>query len=633
VKRWLASFVVLAAAVAVVVSQAAAHIERASYWPDPAADTAVSPPTGGKVPDARSLFSALRKPPPGRTHVVCQGTVPSRAGMKAAKRAFRKARTKERKRAFKAARRDYRAGVRANASMQALAQGLKKARAEGYKLRPTEQPRKVSKRQARRLRRFNGRLLARCRYDSIQDAATAAGNNDRIVIMPGLYTEPKSRAKPTNDPACADLKQENDEGSSAAVSYAYHLECPNDQNLIAVMGRALGPGTDPQPPLWERRNIPNTGPCIRCNVQMEGSGVSPDDVVIDAGRVESGNKGPHEAKKDVTIRVDRADGFVIRNVTVRHAREHNIYILESDGYRAERFKSYWPGDYGILTFVEDHGLIQDCDSAGAGDSGIYPGASADVGEQTAEAQRRYGQEIRFCDSHHNASGVSGTTGNAVHIHDNDFYDNALGLTTDVFTASGHPGFPTDSMLIENNNFYSNNFNPYAEGSDVRPVVPFPVGTGMWIAGGNNHTVRNNRFWDNWRRGTMLFSVPDAFVCPGAEGNSQAGCDPSQVSTSHRNRHYDNVMGRDPNGKVDPNGTDFWWDEFANNVNNCWYGNTGTDGTAASVTSDPGSLPSNCETSRGTGNPAHDAELLACLAAFTFDVESCDWFTTPREPQP
>ena len=31
--------------------------------------------------------------------------------------------------------------------------------------------------------------------------------------------------------------------------------------------------------------------------------------------------------------------------------------------------------------------------------------------------------------------------------------------------------------------------------------------------------------------------------------------------------------------MDPNGTDFWWDEFADNKNNCWYDNTGKDGDA------------------------------------------------------
>ena len=108
----------------------------------------------------------------------------------------------------------------------------------------------------------------------------------------------------------------------------------------------------------------------------------------------------------------------------------------------------------------------------------------------------------------------------------------------MFTAPGHPGFPQDSDLIEDNKFYSNNFNPYLplcrqkagpNGPtgllDITPTVPVPVGTGLWIAGGNNNIIRNNRFWDNWRRGTMLFAVPDAFVCD--DPNDQLpGCEPT-----------------------------------------------------------------------------------------------------------
>ena len=591
--RWaLIALAALSVAVVVAVTTASAHIERASYWPDPAPDTSVSPPAGGEVPKARGLFSALRKAPPGRTRVVCQ-----------------------------------------KGSMRKLRGSIRRARRSGWKVRPSEEPRRLTARRARRLLRYNARLKKRCRFRSIQAAVFRSRNNDRVVIMPGRYTEPRSRAQPTNDPRCDDLEVKNDEGSSAALSYAYQVKCPNDQNLIAVIGRRLGPGQDPEEPRWDRHGIPNLGPCVRCNLQIEGSGVAPDDVVIDAGRLESGDGAPIEPVKDVGIRVDRADGFVLRKVKVRHAAEHNIYVLESDGYRLEHFKTYYAGEYGVLTFVEDHGLIQHCDAAGHGDAGLYPGASAETGEQTVEPQQRYNQEVRFCDMHHNAGGWSGTSGNAVWVHHNNFYDNALGLTTDVFTASGHPGFPSDSLLIEHNNFYSNNFNPYAEGSDVVPTVPFPVGTGMWIAGGNNMTVRHNRFWDNWRRGTMLFSVPDAFVCgPGAGGNEQAGCDESKVSTSYRNRFHDNVMGIDPQGTRDPNGTDFWWDEFLNNTNNCWYSNIGRDGTEASITSEPDSLPSDCETSRGLGGPAQQAELLQCFAAITSESRDCPWFTTPPEPQ-
>src|SRR5947208_13353072 len=244
--------------------------------------------------------------------------------------------------------------------------------------------------------------------------------------------------------------------------------------------------------------MPNNARCFGCNAQVHGSGLSPDDVVIDAGRDQSRHHGPIGAKKDVRFRVDRADGFVLSNMTIRHANEHDLYILESDGYLAQRFKVFWGGEYGILTFVEDHGLMQDCEAAGGGDSGLYPGSSAETGEQTVERHRRLSQEVRRCDMHHNVLGYSGTDSNAVHVDHNNFYDNAMGLSTDVLTGSGHPGFPQDSDLIEHNNFYSNNFNPYLKSTDVEPdLAPVPVGTGMWILGGDNDTVRSNHFWDNW----------------------------------------------------------------------------------------------------------------------------------------
>jgi hypothetical protein len=599
----------------VVPTVASAHIERASYWPDPAPDCSVSPCAGGQVPTVRSLDSVFaKKPGPGVTRVVCQPD-----------------------------------------SLKRVRKSIKAAETVGYVLRPTQPLVKITEAEGIALRRLNAKLFnKRCAFNSIQDAVTASGNNDRVVIMPGLYTEPKSREAPTNDPACAQYKIENDRGDTGAVSYEYQFHCPNDQNLIAVLGRQPGANPAPQPPLSDRHGIPDLGPCIRCNLQMEGSGVSPDDVTIDGGAVSSGDHGPIGAVKDVGIRADRADGFVLRNVKVRHVAEHDVYVLETDGYLLDRFKTFYAGEYGVLTFVEDHGLMQNCEAAGHGDSGLYPGAGADTGNQrdtSVYPDFRYSQEIRYCDSHHNAGGYSGTDGNATHVHDNNFYDNALGFTTDVFTAAGHPGFPQDSDLVENNNFYSNNFNPYVAGSDVVPTVPLPVGTGLWIAGGNDNVIRNNHFYDNWRRGTMLFAVPDQLVCGPAGINPEqlAGCNPDAVppSTSYRNQFYGNVMGRAPDGTVLPNGTgdvasgrtDFWWDQYSGNTGNCWHDNTGKEGTAVSVTSTPAAplLPSACDgTSVGTGGPAQEQELLACFAAIENEEEgeepvTCPWFTTPSKP--
>ncbi len=592
------AFVAGALAVLALPVFAAGHVERPSYWPDPDPDRSIQPAAGGGFPKARTLQSALQRKPPGDTRVVCKA-----------------------------------------ASLRLLRESIARARRNGYDIRPHDH-RRLSRDQARKLLRINKQLKKRCEFSDIQAAVTASGNNDRVVIMPGIYKEVPSRAQPTFDPACDKYEVDGDRpGDVGGASYEYQFHCPNDQNLIAVLGREPGTEAAPQPPRSDRHGIPDVGPCIRCNLQIEGSGVSADDVVVEAGRRSAGNGGPGAvgAKKDVGIRVDRADGFVLRNVTVRHALEHGIYVIESDGYLLERFKVYYNGAYGTLTFVEDHGITQDCEAVGSGDSGLYPGAPVESGAQRPEGTKfRYNQIIRRCDSHHNAAGYSATNGNAVHVHHNNFYGNAMGLQTDVATAAGHPGFPGDSTLFEHNNIYSNNFNPYKPDSDVIPFFPYPVGTGLWIAGGNDHIVRRNHIWNNWRRGTMTFAVPDALVCgPAADGNEQAGCDAGRFSTSHRNSFYGNVMGQSPGGNVLPNGTDFWWDSFPGNEGNCWYRNTGP----APITSEPTPLPDcnngqNPESSVGTGNMANEGELAACAVSFetrTYDPATCPWFRDPPKP--
>jgi hypothetical protein len=546
-------------------------------------------------------------------------------------------------------------------SLQRLDADLVKAQTTGYKIRPSQPAIKLTGKEAKTLRHFNEKLFRRCTYRSIQSAVTDSHNNDRVEVMPGLYTEPASRAKPTNDPACDQYKITNDKNQVGAVSYAYQFHCPNDQNLIAVLGRALTDIPVPQPPLLDRHGIPDAGPCIRCNLQIQGTGASPDAVTVDAGNTASGDGTPIDSAKDVGIRADRADGFVLDNVKVRHAREHDVYVPETDGSHLNRLKVPYAGEYGVLTFVADHSLIENCDAWGNGDSGLYPGASADLGEAVPPAQRRYGTEIRNCDMHHNLLGFSGTDGNAIWIHHNKFYDNTMGYSTDVFTAPGHPGFPQDSNLLEHNDFYSNNFNSYLPAcqgsqkpgpngpnqvcSDVKPAEPIPIGTGMWIAGGNANVIRNNRFWDNWRRGVMVFQVPDLFVC-NDPNNQVAGCDPHTTvpATSYRNRIYNNKMGVAPDGSQQRNGLDFWWDQGGisvdptRNTANCWYGNTGPDGTTGSITglpspgaAPPNNLPSNCNDSPSVGaKNGQVAELLTCSMVPRGDPR-CPWFTTPAKP--
>ncbi len=605
---------VLAAAglAAALCAPAWAHVERTSYWPNPGVDNSSHPAAGGAVPRVRTLASALLSKPPGSTRVVCQGD-----------------------------------------SLRRATRAISRARNAGYVVRPTEGHRRLSRASARRLLKLNRRLFARCRFHQIQPAVTASHNNDRVVVMPGLYTEPASRAVPSLPPAC-DQYRVTSENGTGAVSYSYQYHCPNAQALVAVIGRGLGTGEEPQSSPGGRpdpHGIPNAGPCLRCNLQLEGSGPSPDDVVVDAGRVESGNHAPIGAKKDVGIKADRADGFVLRNMTVRHAAEHDVYVLETDGYRMDRMKYFYGGEYGALMFASDHGLTSNCEGVGNGDSAVYPGGAPDTGALRDEhfySTPRLNQTITHCDLHHNNLGYSGTMGNATRVVDNNFYENTTGIATDSFFAGGHPGYPQDSAVFENNRIYSNNFNVYAPGSDVKSAVPVPIGVGILIGGGDDDQVRGNHIYDNWRRGTMLVAVPDVISCAPSPENGAPPCTPQgAATTSQRNRYYDNVMGRSPDGKALPNGVDFWWDEFPTNRGNCWYSNTGSAGTAASVTSDPppppvagtsvpGFLPQDCnaQSNVGAGNGPKEAMLVGCLGGIALDNEdpnTCDWFAAPARP--
>src|SRR4029079_13021806 len=321
----------------------------------------------------------------------------------------------------------------------------------------------------------------------------------------------------------------------------------------------------------------------------EGSGPSPDDVVIDAGRVESGNGAPMGAKKDVGLKGDRADGLVLRNMTVRHAAEHDVYLLELDGYRMERMKYFYAGEYGALMFTTDHGLTDTCEGVCNGDSAVYPGGAPDSGalrNQQFYADFRLNQAITHCDLHHNNLGYSGTMGNATHVYDNNFYENTTGIATDSFYAGGHPGYPQDSAVFENNRIWNNNFWIYGPKSDIKSATPVPTGTGIVIGGGNEDIIRNNYIWDNWTQGTMLITVPDVISCVATDPQAPKCLPTNPRATSNNNRVYDNVMGRTPDGKPTPNGKDFWWDEGASTVGNCWYSNIGSDGSEKSLTADP-----------------------------------------------
>src|SRR3954452_19558411 len=487
-----------------------------------------------------------------------------------------KARKFKRGRSYKP--RKFRGRVRVVCQRSSLRQArtdIRAARKQGYRDRPTQPLQHLRRKRAKRLLAANKRFFKLCGFHQIQPAVTKSHNNDRVVVMPGVYTEPSSRKVPAFPSRCEKYRTTSEKGSGA-VSYSFQFYCPNAQALVAVIGHSLGPGRDPESSPTGRpdpHGIPNLGRCIRCNVQIEGSGSNAKATTIDAGDTRSGDGAPLGSVKDVGLKADRADGFVLKDMTVRHAAEHDVYTLETDGYQLIRGRYLYAGEYGTLTFASDHGVTRVCEAMGNGDAGVYPGGAPDTGaQQRADfyPKRRLNQLITRCDSHHNNLGYSGTMGNATHVYRNNFYDNTTGIATDSFYAGGHPGFPQDSAVFAQNKIYSNNFNIYGPHSDIESSTPVPIGVGILIAGGNADKVVGNHIYDNWRRGAMLIAVPDAVSCAPQPGSGSPPCTPEgAATTSNRNGFHDNTMGRTPAGVPMPNGVDFWWDEYPSNTGNCF----------------------------------------------------------------
>jgi hypothetical protein len=494
----------------------------------------------------------------------------------------------------------------------------------------------------RRIQAFNGKLRARnnhllhrCAYEDIQAAVNDAQNGSRIIVMPGAYGELPSRGPA---PAgCQDVYQRTANGQNA-ITYEEQRQCPNAQNLIAILGDTNGDRVCDS----------------KCNIQIEGSGNRPQDVVLNGDR----------AKLNI-IRADRADGIVITNLMLQYSDFNNVYVLETNGFMVDRIISRYSREYGVLSFTSDHGIYQNCEVLGNGDSGVYPGSGPDRHGLPDAHGHVYGIEIRGCNSHDNNIGSSGTAGNGTWFHNNRFHDNAIGVTTDSF-AGGHPGQPQDSSKWTGNLIYSNNKNIFSDDRDtyckqpaadrdptvVCPTFQVPVGTGILIAGGNDNIVEGNYIFDNWRRGTMLHWVPAAL---------RGEPDPAKgVDTSNNNAYLGNCMGIRPSnldipdwntceGTTDKNGVDFWWDEeegldcapdqpgcvdTEGVKGNCWSGNVGTN--AGQPTSDPGVLPACPGLDNGFKFPNINKllELLPCAdwdPQTNTDPPGCNWFTLPPEP--
>ena len=449
------------------------------------------------------------------------------------------------------------------------------------------------------LKDLNLQLYAECLRSGFRDLQAAVDHvgspGTTIVVLPGLYLEEPSLLREPD--SCYHLPAQWVKSGYQILSYEQQKACPHQQNLVGIFG-------------------------IK-DLQIEGTGATPSDVIFDA-----------QFQKLNVIRGDRTDGLYLRNFTAQRSTFNAVYVIEADGFVIDKVIGRWNVEYGFLSFATDHGRFTDCEAYGNGDSGIYPGGTSDINRGRGFDVPRYAIEVTNCHSHDNTLGYSGTGGDSVWVHDNEFDRNTTGASMDSLFPD-HPGLPQNHALFEHNLIHGNNSNYYSSVRDgtcarpylqrgvekgvVCPSVGVPVGAGILVIGGDYDVFRDNWIYDNWKVGVVQTWVP------GLVRNDYRLS--VQEETSNFDRYVGNHMGSDPRGESMPNGLDFFWD--GQGTGSCWQ----LDHTAGT---DPLAIPA-CPAGSQDRLLADPNKLILFVTCSNYDLASqtlpagCDWFDTPRRP--
>ena len=424
---------------------ASAHLERPSYWPNPAPDTSVTPAAGGGVPDARSLRQRAEEEPARASPAwcapaACRATARPRAQAAACSRTIKAGASQRKIRRCASALAGARRKLQRRGQAQPVDQGgaalAGQHAARGRLQDPPLAARIVMRRKQRLdLLSLNKRLLKLCKTNSVQKAVNAVEEQrpHRDHARPLHRAEVARRSRPTTRSATRPAPEGRQRRRHAELRLPGHLPQRSEPDLRPGP-RGQGQAAR-RPPRSRSPRDARAGArrCIRCNIQIEGSGVMPEDVLLDAGGKYKRQGARPDSKpgahaKHVVFRADRSDGFVGRNFLFKGAREHGFYTEETDGILLDKVEVLLERRLRPPELHDRPPLIQNCDGFGSGDAVVYPGAAPETGESQRRAllARRAAQEQhghQKCDLHGSALGYSGSMGNSVRITQNHIYGN------------------------------------------------------------------------------------------------------------------------------------------------------------------------------------------------------------------
>jgi parallel beta-helix repeat protein len=200
------------------------------------------------------------------------------------------------------------------------------------------------------------------------------------------------------------------------------------------------------------------------DVTFRGTGKSRDDVLLDFSSQTSGKEG-------VLV---STEGFTIENLWVKNTKGNGVQVQGTENATFRNIKVGWDepadennnplsGGYAIYPTGVTNAVIEDSETYGASDAGLYAGQCHNV---IAHGNKSHGNVLGI--------EIENTTG--ADIFENEVYDNTTGFLLDLLPNLDK----TDAKqyLVHDNHVHDNNHANFAEANSVAATAP--AGTGVLV---------------------------------------------------------------------------------------------------------------------------------------------------------
>jgi hypothetical protein len=225
-------------------------------------------------------------------------------------------------------------------------------------------------------------------------------------------------------------------------------------------------------------------------IQIIGDVKHPEKVIVEL-------KGLHGKNAQNGFYVHDADQVRVAGFQSQHYKANGFFMLNVKGYKLDHDIAKWGGTYGLYAFNSYGGVMSDDVGAWNNDSGFYIG-------QTPKQTKPTRSIVTRIKAYGNVLGWSGTNMRYVTITNSQFWNNGSGIVPNALDSEKYP--PAEDNVISGNDVFWNNFDyykgaPFKLGNtNVAGSVPYPVGVGILLYGGNRNKVQDNNVYGNWLNG-------------------------------------------------------------------------------------------------------------------------------------